>query len=97
MTARRSTDTPMMMTVAAGRTTLGFILREPSDGAIRFVRYAQLWQVKGISFSRVHINRLEKAGRFPRRVRLGPNTIAWREDELDDWSAARSNERGAPT
>jgi hypothetical protein len=27
MTARRSTDTPMMMTVTAGRTTLGFILR----------------------------------------------------------------------
>ena len=66
---------------------------EPSDGAVRFVRYEQLRQVKGIPFSRVHINRLEKAGRFPRRVRLGPNTIAWREDELDDWSAARSNER----
>jgi prophage regulatory protein len=69
---------------------------EPSDGAVRFVRYAQLRQAKGIPFSRVHINRLEKAGRFPRRVRLGPNTIAWREDELDDWSAARSNERRAP-
>jgi len=27
MTARRSTDTPMMMTVTTGRTTLGFILR----------------------------------------------------------------------
>ena len=66
---------------------------DPSDGAVRFVRYAQLQQVKGIPFSRVHINRLEKAGRFPRRIRLGPNTIAWREDELDDWSAARSNER----
>lgn len=66
---------------------------EPSDGAVRFVRYTQLRQVKGIPFSRVHINRLEKAGRFPRCVRLGPNTIAWREDELDNWSAARSNER----
>ena len=66
---------------------------EPSDGAARFVRYAQLRQMKGIPFSRVHIDRLEKAGRFPRRVRLGPNTVAWREDELDDWSAARSNKR----
>ena len=27
MTARRSTDMPAMMTVTAGRTTLGFILR----------------------------------------------------------------------
>jgi hypothetical protein len=28
---------------------------EPSDGAIRFVRYAELRRVKGIPFSRVHI------------------------------------------
>ena len=66
---------------------------ERSNGAIRFLRYAELRPMKGIPFSKVHIDRLEKAGRFPRRVRLGPNTVAWREDELDDWSAARSNAR----
>ena len=70
--------------------------KEPSDGAVRFLRHAQLRQMKGIPFSQAHLGRLEKAGRFPRRVFLGPKTVAWREDELDAWSAARSNERGAP-
>jgi prophage regulatory protein len=61
--------------------------------AIRFIRYDQLKTEKGIPFSRVHIDRLEKLGRFPRRVRLGANTVAWREDEVDGWTAARQSER----
>ncbi len=41
-----------------------------------FLRYPEL-KGKGIPFSRMHIDRLEKAGKFPRRVTgLGENTIA---------------------
>jgi len=61
---------------------------------VRFIRYKQLHS-RGIPFSRVHIGRLERAGRFPRRVRLGLNTVAWREDEVEAWCKARSNERFA--
>ena len=32
----------------------------------------------------------EKAGRFPRRIRLGPNSSAWFEDEIDAWLAKRA-------
>jgi predicted DNA-binding transcriptional regulator AlpA len=30
----------------------------------------------------MHIDRLEKAGRFAKRAYLGPNTMGWWEDEL---------------
>ena len=30
-----------------------------------------------------HINSLEKNGKFPKRVRLGPNTIGWLVVEVD--------------
>jgi prophage regulatory protein len=68
--------------------------KEPSNGAaVRFVRYAQLSQ-RGIPYSRTHLARLEKAGKFPKHIRLSEHTTAWLASEIDDWAAARSDERG---
>lgn len=53
-----------------------------------FLRFSDL-KKKGIPFSRVHVARLEKAGRFPKHVPLGDNSIAWIESEIDGWIAAR--------
>ncbi|MDP6270253.1 MAG: AlpA family phage regulatory protein [Alphaproteobacteria bacterium] len=39
--------------------------------------------------SAVHLWRLERAGKFPRRVHLGANRVAWVEAEIDDWIAER--------
>jgi prophage regulatory protein len=39
---------------------------------------------RGIRYSRVHLWRLEAAGKFPKRVRLSPARHAWIEDEIDD-------------
>jgi predicted DNA-binding transcriptional regulator AlpA len=36
----------------------------------------------GVGYSRVHIDRLEKAGEFPKRVHLGANRVAWLADEI---------------
>jgi prophage regulatory protein len=36
----------------------------------------------GIFFSRRHLDRLEAAGKFPRRVALGTNKVAWVTDEI---------------
>jgi prophage regulatory protein len=47
----------------------------------------------GISFSREHLWRLERAGRFPRRIYLSPQKIAWFESEIVEWLADRSAER----
>jgi prophage regulatory protein len=60
-----------------------------SPDAVRLVRYGQL----PVKFSRTHLDRLEKAGRFPRRVHVGPHTVAWIEDEINQWIAARLSER----
>jgi prophage regulatory protein len=38
--------------------------------------------------------RKEKAGEFPQRVQLGPNSIGWIEAEITEWIVSR--ERGIP-
>jgi prophage regulatory protein len=47
----------------------------------------------GLSFSREHLWRLEAAGKFPRRIYLSSQKIAWFADEIADWLQARANER----
>lgn len=38
-----------------------------------------------VLYSFAHIDRLEKAGKFPKRVTLGPNRVGWIEQEILDW------------
>ena len=47
-----------------------------------------------VPYSTVQIWRLEKAGTFPRRIKLGPNRVGWVEAEVDDWLGQRMAERG---
>lgn len=49
-----------------------------------------------VPYSSMHIWRLEKAGRFPQRIRLGPNRIGWSLREVSEWLAARKAERPNP-
>lgn len=64
-------------------------------GALRrFLRFPELRERCGIPYSRMHIDRLEKAGRFPKRVQLGENSVAWLEDEIVAWQAERIADRG---
>lgn len=62
--------------------------------AIRFLGFSDLRAVKGIPWSRMHIDRLEKAGLFPKRIHLGPKTIAWAEDEVDAFAREKLSLRG---
>lgn len=48
-----------------------------------------------VLYSPAHIDRLEKAGRFPKRVQLGPCRVGWVESEVFDWISQRINERNA--
>jgi prophage regulatory protein len=50
----------------------------------RLVPYPGLGE-RGIPFTRMHLGRLEAEGKFPQRIQLGENTIAWFEDEIDDY------------
>jgi prophage regulatory protein len=47
----------------------------------------------GIKWSRVHVSRLEKEGKFPKHFNLAPQSIGWLEDEILAWIAARAAER----
>jgi len=49
--------------------------------------------VKLVQYSPQHIARLENAGRFPKRIRLGQNRVAWLLSEVEDWIDERLLER----
>jgi prophage regulatory protein len=53
---------------------------------IRYVTFKELCAY--VTYSRPHIARLVRAGKFPAPVRLSPNRIAWLEHELLDWGAS---------
>lgn len=50
-----------------------------------------------VLYSPQHIDRLEKAGKFPKRVQLGPNRVGWVESEVEAWMRERIAQRDKPT
>lgn len=49
-----------------------------------------------VPYSLMHLNRLERAGKFPRRLRLGPGPtgrVGWRLSEVMQWVEERAAER----
>lgn len=50
-----------------------------------------------VLYSPQHIARLEKAKKFPIRVRLGQGRVGWVESEVEDWLTQRIAERDAHT
>jgi prophage regulatory protein len=40
---------------------------------------------KGIHWTRQHLHRLVRQGRFPRPFKLGNKTNAWTEEEIDNY------------
>lgn len=55
----------------------------------------ELKTVCGIPYSGQHIARLEAAGRFPKRIRLGQNRVVWLLSEIEEWLNARIAARDA--
>jgi len=50
-----------------------------------------------VLYSPAHIARLEAAGQFPKRIRLGTARVGWIEAEVDEWLHQRISERDAAT
>ena len=50
---------------------------------------------RGIPWTRIHIKRLETAKKFPLHIDIGDNSIAWFEDEIDDYLELKATERDA--
>ncbi len=43
-----------------------------------------------VPYTPQHISRLEKSGKFPRRMQLGQNRIGWRLMDIEAWVNART-------
>jgi len=54
----------------------------------RLLRRPQLRE-RGVNYSQKHLRHLEAKGLFPRRIQLGPNSVAWIADEIEAWIRAR--------
>jgi len=48
---------------------------------------------KLIPYSEVQIQRLEKKGLFPKRIKIGANRVGWSLNEINDWIETRKNDR----
>jgi len=59
---------------------------------IRLLRLPEI--LRRVPYSAAHLWRLEQAGKFPRRARLGANRVAWVEAEVDAWVSAKLEGRG---
>ena len=58
---------------------------------MKVIRFPEL--KSRVGYSRMHIFRLEKAGKFPRPVPLGEKSVGWLESEIQNWIAERVAER----
>jgi prophage regulatory protein len=60
---------------------------------MRLLSIDELKSIKGIVYSKSHLWRLIRAGKFPRPIRLGKNRIAFPEHEIEDFLKAKIAER----
>lgn len=57
----------------------------PDSGGL--IRWPEVQTLTGLSRSTV--DRLERAGGFPRRVILSSNAVGWRRNEVSKWTQSR--------
>jgi prophage regulatory protein len=50
--------------------------------------------MRRLGASRTTIWRWEREGKMPRKRRVGPNIVGWREDEIEEWWASQNPEDG---
>ncbi|WP_434619323.1 helix-turn-helix transcriptional regulator [Azospirillum sp. B2RO_4] len=46
-----------------------------------------------VGYTRVHIDRLERDDKFPKRVQIGTRAVAWVESEIEDWLRRKMDSR----
>lgn len=73
---------PLKDTPEAGPQTEDRIIRAPERRQL-------------VPYSDMHIWRMEKAGQFPLRIKLGPNSVGWSFREILEWIEERKAARAA--
>jgi prophage regulatory protein len=51
---------------------------------VRLLSRADL-QAMGFRWTKNHFRKLVRAGRFPEPIRIGPKTLCWSSDEIEQW------------
>ena len=77
--------------VAAVCSVNGVSMRQSIPSGDRVVREPETERRTGLS--RATRWRMERAGKFPKRVKLGPNSVGWLESELEAWLSAKADAR----
>lgn len=67
--------------------------KERKQAQTRILRKPELLAMVGLSDPTIW--RMEKDGKFPKRIRLGGNSCGWISDEVDSWLEERMAERVA--
>jgi predicted DNA-binding transcriptional regulator AlpA len=62
---------------------------------MKYLRYTDL-QARGIVSNRMTLRRWIQTEGFPAPTLIGPNTIAWPEEEVDNWLAERPKREPRP-
>jgi prophage regulatory protein len=61
----------------------------PAPVVDRFLREPEVLKIIGVS--RMTLRRWEEADLFPKRYKIGPNTVAWKESQVRQWIANRES------
>ena len=70
--------------------SLDALLSTPLEG--RLVRAREISYRLGVSIPTLY--HWEKTTDFPKRIRLGPNSVAWRGDEIQCWLDRLTDQHG---
>lgn len=63
------------------------VLQTTNQMPERSLRLAELQQI--VPYSQAHLGRLERAGQFPKRVKIGAGRVVWMQSEVLAWLAAK--------
>lgn len=60
---------------------------------LRIIRKPELFSKVGLSDATIW--RMEKSGKFPKRLSLGGNSVGWLDHEIEEWFEKKATERAA--
>jgi prophage regulatory protein len=75
----------------------GIMFAETQIDPLAHLRVLTMKQVTELTgYTPQHIYRLERAGKFPARIRMGENRVGWRLADYEQWFNARPTVQPLP-
>jgi prophage regulatory protein len=67
-------------------------MKKEHSQQVRIIRKPEMFKLTGLSDATLW--RMEKKKKFPKRVKLGGNSVGWLSSEYDLWIEQKAAERG---